>query len=342
MNELLIRTPIFSLKNLIEFYNCKNAEAYIFRIFIEDKIFKESIYLYSKVLYNQALKYTSKESKVLCEKKKNKVADSLIKYFLRMCYRATPFGLSAGISIAEFGYENINKTNINYKNRSVKIDSSVFFNILKEINSLKIIKDNVWFFRNNTLYEKNGYYRYITRKKEGMSFKFNLERVEKTGFLEEILELSKVGVKKIDIKKLLKDDEGLTEDDINEFIEELIDSQLIISELQYNVLDVNFEKAFTKQIKQIADSDDFLDKDLTIIIKCLDKVFELMENLRNQTLGSCNALEIVRKIDLLLNPYNKTEKSAVQIDLINVANETLSHKIKEDVKKKYSIFRQDK
>lgn len=339
MNELLIRTPIFSLRNLKEFYNCKNSEVFIFKVFKENKIFKESIYLYSKVLYNQALKYSSyKENGTLCEKKKNKVADSLIKYFLRMCYRSTPFGLSAGISIAEFDYKNTNNININYQNRSVKIDSSVLYNILEEVNSLKIIRDNVFFYRNNTLYEKNGYYRYIERKKGKTSFEFNLERVEKTNFLEEILELSKTGIRSIDIINLLKDDEDLTEKDISEFIEELIDSQLIISELQYNVLDISYEKTFIKRIKQITDFDDSRNNDLTIIIECLDKVFELMESLKNQALDSGSALETIRKIDLLLMSYNETEKSAIQIDLTNVIDDTLSHEIKEDIKRYIPFF----
>lgn len=338
MNNFLVRTPMFPLESLMEFYNSRNPETFIFTFFIENGVFRESIYIYSKVLHRQALKHSNQENKDLLGKRKNKVAESLIKYFLRMCYRATPFGLAAGVSIAKFGTQNLKNKNINYERRHVRIDSGVLFNILEEINSFKVIRDNVRFYRNNTLYIKNGYYRYIERRMKEASFEFNLERVEKTDFLEEILELSKAGVKCIDIINLLKEDEDITKDDVNDFIENLIDSQLILSELQYNVLDMDFEKTLNQQLKNIITFNNLSDPKLTCILLRLDEVCCLLKNLKTQVLGSEIALKIIEEIDSLLSPYNRTEKSALQIDLISEVTEALSHNVKEEIKNKISFF----
>lgn len=327
MNDFLIRSPQFSLNCLKFFFDSNNSQEYIFSFFSQNIVFRESIYLYSTVLYKEAIKCSvNNDSNYI--KKRKKVANSLIKYFLRMCYRATPFGISAGISIGTFN-ENISK--ICYKKRSVKIDSGVLTNIINQINKLKNVREEITFYTNNTLYKSNDYLRYIEKISKDDFFDFTLVKVNFSTFLQEILEKGKSGIRFEDVREMLKDEDDLDPQDISDFVIDLIDSQLIISELQYNIFSTEFEKELSKKLKEI--NLKIQCELLTPIINCLEKVIYLIEKLKTESMVSDQALNIIQKIDSKLASYNSNNKTTIQVDLIGKTDFCLSKKIKYDAEK---------
>ena len=84
MNDFLVRTPIFSLNKLKDFYESDKSEDFILEFFSENKIFNESIYFYSKILFNEAKKVVNSDYSI-SQKKKTNVSESLIKYFFLPC-----------------------------------------------------------------------------------------------------------------------------------------------------------------------------------------------------------------------------------------------------------------
>jgi lantibiotic biosynthesis protein len=334
MNKFLIRTPLYSTEYLNILFQENNPTEYIYGFFLENYIFKEAIYLNSRVLYFQALKYAQQINSADIKKRK-KVANSLIRYFLRMSYRATPFGLSAGISLASYKDADCLQK-IVYRHRSVKIDSAVISNILKEINSDKNIRELFTFYSNNTLFLKNGNYRFFEKNELKNSFDFSLTKVEGNDFLDEILKVSISGVTLNEIRTFLQGDEELESDEIEEFIEELINSQLIVSYLQYDVLNVNFDIDLINQLKDLYTKSRI--KDLQPVITLLSRVKELCEELEKLELESPNSLPIINELDLLLKDYNDSEITAVQIDLIEESNFSLPFREKKYIEKNINIF----
>src|SRR5258708_30706067 len=67
-----------------------------FRGLLNDNYFKEAIYLASPDLYIEATKWQSNELPV---KETEKLMLTLLKYWLRMSARCTPFGIFAGSSV---------------------------------------------------------------------------------------------------------------------------------------------------------------------------------------------------------------------------------------------------
>ena len=266
MNNYLIRTPIFPLEDLYKFYNNENPNDFILKLFNDNLIFKESIYIYSKILYYEALKYNNISDK----KKKTKVANSLIRYFLRMCYRSTPFGLCAGVSIAEFN--SLNNEQIEYCYRSIRIDSSIINNIINEINSISEVREHLIYYKNNTLFEKNGYYKFLEKKQLVNSFDFSLAKVDENSIISSILEVGREGIKLNQIRELLKIEDDFEEEEINEFLVDIIDMQLIVSELYYDVLNINFQSDFIEKLKEL---------NLKIKHKIIDEIIALLNTVSN-------------------------------------------------------------
>jgi thiopeptide-type bacteriocin biosynthesis protein len=334
MNDFVIRTPIFSLQELNKFYESRNSESFIFNFFLQNALFRESIYLYSIPLYNQAILIANEDSSLSSAKKKSSIADSLIKYFLRMCYRATPFGVAAGVSHARFKRDEHSKK-IQYFKRSVKIDSGVFANIINKINSLKSVRWNVKFYTNNTLFCYHDFYRFLERKLADNSFDFVLGKVDKTEFLEEVLELAKGGISAKDIQELLKNEE-LENEEIEEFIDELIDSNLVISEVQYDVLDVNIERKILNRLRSINSSvsDPLLHKTIQI----LERTLNLVNELSILPMNSGSSINIITQIDSLLTEFNDSGKSSVKVDLIENSEYSLPFQVKERIQNKIAVI----
>ncbi|MDR6761955.1 thiopeptide-type bacteriocin biosynthesis protein [Flavobacterium sp. 2755] len=334
MNKFLIRTPLYSTEYLNILFEEDNPTEYIYGFFLENIIFQEAIYLNSRVLYRQALKYAH-ENNPLDSKKRKKAANALIRYFLRMSYRATPFGLSAGISLAAYK-ESSTLKKITYKHRSVKIDSAVISAILKKLNSDINIREAFTFYSNNTLFLKDSSYRFFEKNDLKSSFDFSLTKVETNDFLDEILQICSSGATIKDIRTLLQSDEELELDEIEEFIEELINSQLIVSNLQYDVLNVNFEEDLLARLKEFNKKNS--NENLQTVITLLSRTKELCLELENLELESDQSFELIKELDFLLDDYNDSESTAVQVDLIQESNFSLPIKVKKNIEKNISVF----
>lgn len=334
MNDFFIRTPIFSSDQIKDLYNSKDPEMFILDLFSNNNIFRELIYSSSKILFTQAEILVENKLSYNDSKKRSVIAESLTKYFLRMCYRATPFGLAAGISHGKFT-ENVNSEKIKFLNRSVKIDSGVLTNILSKVGTLKNVSQHIKYYTNNTVYQHKDYYRYIERKEEKNSFDFMLGRVEMTHLLEEVLELGENGITWLDIYQLLKD-EDTEDEEIDGFITELISSQLVVSELQYDVLDINIENKILHQLKILRSATQ--DPDLDRITNILDKSLRFADQLRKLPICSPESLNLIQTIDSLLFEFNDSEKTTVQVDLINDSHFTLPNQIQKDIENKISVL----
>jgi thiopeptide-type bacteriocin biosynthesis protein len=328
MKKFLIRTPFFSLDDLKSFLDSEHPEQYIYSLFKDNYAFKESIYLYSKLLYRQASQYIEKED--VTTKKRTSVANSLIKYYLRMCYRSTPFGISAGVSVAN--YEgNLLNAQIEYKKRSVKIDSAVICNILIDINAIADLRFYFKYYTNNTVFNDNEYFRYIEKVEHEKSFDFVLGKVENTEFINTILEKGREGITINDFIVSLSEEEDISEDEIKEFFNELIDLKLLVNDFQYDILDIHFENNLIKKLKDVFKESQNLQ--LGEIIKLLETIKNHSETLEGMSISSKESIDLIITLDKLLEPYNKTEKSSIQIDLINKAENSVSPELKKNIKK---------
>ncbi|KFF09396.1 lantibiotic dehydratase family protein [Chryseobacterium luteum] len=205
-----------------------NSYNWDFDDFYKKPFFKEAIYIASPDLYDEMIKYENDQLKTAEERKRVKL--SLLKYWYRMRTRTTPFGLFAGISIGE-----VNNTSTAFKimdeyNKNIRLDMQYFYALLVHIENIKEIKNSIKYFPNDSIYVSGSKYRYIERKYTTKRFEHDVVQVDKSSVLTDLLKLSKKGETIENLISYLLSFE-VDYEDASAYIDELIDAQLLISEL---------------------------------------------------------------------------------------------------------------
>ena len=167
---------------------------------------------------------------------KEKAADlerSLLKYIARMSSRATPFGLFAGCSTGTIADETEIRLKENFAAHT-QFDMQFWIALLQKIGQNKNFQKQVLYFPNSSLYQVGNFYRYVEYKYVDKKREHSISSVRKSPFLDTILEHSKKGAKIDDLAGLIVESESEKEEAIA-FIEELIDNQILISQIEATV-----------------------------------------------------------------------------------------------------------
>ncbi|MBK5722830.1 lantibiotic dehydratase family protein [Dysgonomonas sp. Marseille-P4677] len=229
--SFIFRTPVLSINYLTTILN--NTDHLLQNLSIPQ--IQEAIYLASPVLYKEMQKFINGDIK---ENKKNEIILlSLVRYISRMAIRCTPFGLFAGCGIGQIG----NDTNI-LVNRSIsrktRLDMHYLSSLYDKLTKIPEIKENIKYYTNTSLYKVGRKYRYIEVLYVNSKRKYQIAEVEQSSYLNGILNITEDGAKiKTIITALISKE--ITQEDAVEFIDELINSQIIIPELYQSVIGDN-------------------------------------------------------------------------------------------------------
>ncbi|MBW8522965.1 lantibiotic dehydratase family protein [Chryseobacterium chendengshani] len=219
-NKFLLRTPALGF-NIDEISKVK---------FEDNLLFKEAIFISSIELYYEMEKFF--ENRVTNEKEKEKIFSSLFKYWRRMRTRTTPYGLFSAVTAGSITSEE--STEIIFNNqliRFTRLDMEVICSIIEKLE--KIVKYEIFYFPNDTLYNVHNEARYYEAKfSESKYFKYSISSVHNTSTLKKILKYSQKGAKIENIVSFVtKIENGVSDQDAEDFILELIDSKILISEI---------------------------------------------------------------------------------------------------------------
>lgn len=192
-----------------------------------DERFKEAIQIASPLLSCCIEKYIKGE---LSLKETNKLFDSLYRYYVRMCSRCTPFGLFSSYSVKKIE-SSITTSNIIKDDRILfsTIDARVLKGILYILLKEHSIKNSVIYYANNSLYHSNNYYHYIETNNSIDNNQYNYSQISYSTEIEYIITHARKGIKLRDIRTYLFELE-YTQDEIENYIDELIDNAVIVPE----------------------------------------------------------------------------------------------------------------
>lgn len=225
-DKLIIRTPLLAL-------DCN----------IESMEYNESLYLASPVLYREMNKSTVDKK----AKDKLKTEISKYKYFSRSKRRCTPYGLFGKVGTAKFGEYNqvIINSDSHLDFRKTKLDMGVLNRLVSLVSKYVYVKPYLLYRRNSSLYRIGNYYRFVEYYIENGTRKYKLSQVDFSNYLEEIIKLTTENKAISEIKKTLICDD-ISEDDAEAFINELIESQILVNNLDPNLTDGDyFDKIIT-------------------------------------------------------------------------------------------------
>ena len=245
--NIILRTPHFAFVNNITSNDLTRL--------LNSPVFTEALYLASPALYDECKKMQA--GMVREEKDIAKIKASLIKYYLRMYSRCTPFGMFAGCSVIEWA----NQTQIEFAQNSIKrstrLDMHFMCALAQHIAQLPPIKNRLLYKVNNSFYQLGNETRYVEYKYINGSRVHQISSVESSDYLSELLQASLNGITLLQAEEILLkyvDDREETA----QLIEELLQSQLLVSELEPSITGEEFIVQVIQKLQRINDAGDIV------------------------------------------------------------------------------------
>ena len=188
--------------------------------------FLEALYLGSPDLYHTFMKdLTGPEND-------QGVLRSLYKYHLRMSFRCTPFGLFSGVSIGKGGRSTeIALSNKKSYQKHTRLDNHFLSTFIQQLLVFEEVRNAVRWFSNNTAYRAGATLRFVEYRLLKSQRSYHLSNVQHSDYLQRILERAELGARLHELIEVIEA-EDVTKDEALAFINELIESKLILSELE--------------------------------------------------------------------------------------------------------------
>lgn len=303
-NQFKVRVPQFSFSSL---------KVVSFEAKILNPQVQEAIYIASPVLYSELQKYVA--GTITNKNEKQRIESSLYKYISRMSSRCTPFGLFAGCSIGRIANDKVNIV-LSEHNRYTRLDMFFLCTLSQKLSKLPDIREKVKYYPNSTLYPIGKKYRYVEYQYKKNRRVHQISSVEHSSYLNAIIEMAKDGVKVSEILAYLVESR-IEQSDAKEFINDLIHSQIIVSELSPSVTGDNY---FTRIIQVLEKIN--VDKAILSPLKKIQEILFQLDTNRQDNIKLYH--DIIHKIKKINIPYE--EKFLFQVDMIKNTQEAVLEK----------------
>lgn len=223
IGEFILRTP------LLPFLDKTKSVA-------ESQLAQESIYLASPVYYRELIKW--EKANFNEKKKEDRLLSTLTKYVNRMSTRCTPFGLFSGVCLGKISENTDIKIKREFK-RKTKLSLYVLNELSNSLLTIDYIRYNIKYYTNSTIYSVGKKYRYIEYKYDKGKMKYQIVSIEKTSFLNHVIKEANKGTTVGELIEWLID-RDIPNDIAVEYVNNLIDNQVILSVLRPTVTGENY------------------------------------------------------------------------------------------------------
>lgn len=233
LENYCLRTPALPINFYKNIFRVEKREYKQLKNSWKNELLKEAIFLASPYLHQELCTYF--EESVGSISKKGELEHTLLKYAIRAATRCTPFGLFAGVSVGKFNDSSqISLEAIEHYKRITKFDTNYIASLFNCFLTNPMLKKQLLFFPNTTLYKVANQYRTIEYQLERAKRSYSLEAVEYTPYIEKVLKEAKKGKTIHQLaNEIIADDISI--EDANEFIASLIENQILVSALELNV-----------------------------------------------------------------------------------------------------------
>ncbi len=273
--------------------------------------FLEALYIASPALYDETIKLNLSHEP---DEKSKRIVYSLIKYLSRYATRCTPFGLFGGFSTLPITNANteVSIAHIGAPRKVTRLDMNYLCALSQDLEKHPHVKPFLHFFPNTSLYSINGQYRYIEYRYNDTGMRMHhLSSAEQSEYLDSVLAQAKKGVMIGDLVNSLISDE-ITEEDAQEFVEQVIESQLLVSELEPALTGDDFLVQIISVLQKINAQQS--SEELPFILQILDEIKTSLNQI--ETSGENYSINKFTAIEQLLaqlpTPFDR--KVLFQID----------------------------
>lgn len=302
----IVRTPIGEKQTNLTWEKIQE----IFSI----KEHREALFIGSPNIY-KALVLWEKGEAFQTEEDLGNLKGSLYKYASRLSNRCTPFGMFSTVAAVDITGKAKLDVAESKLGRYTKFDMYFLGSFLPILTKEAAIRETLIFTPNNSLYTVFDKYRYVEYYfKDNVRF-HKISEVEITDYLQLILEKSKNGVTFSDLIPLLVSKE-ISKTDAYAFINTLVESQFLISELEFTITGGDY---FEKVIATFSE-DRFRFHEGNVILKLLQELKEKI-NVLDQNISNDPSVyaEIHRLLEVEINEVDIAK--LFQVDTFRDFNE---------------------
>ncbi|HTG36868.1 MAG TPA: lantibiotic dehydratase [Thermoanaerobaculia bacterium] len=192
-------------------------------------------------------------------KKGQRAERALVRYLYRMTARATPFGLFSGCSLGPVEATPGATTRVAVGPRAAyerhtRLDMDYLFALCEDLARDPEVRAALTYRPNSSLYRAAGRLRYAEARLDRKVRSHHLVAVDSNDYLEEALRRAEGGATALEVAEALvafDPDGDVTIDEAREFVTELIDSQILVSDLSTPVTGPEAIHDLIEQLRRI-------------------------------------------------------------------------------------------
>ena len=270
-SSFVLRSPLFPFDFIKELAAGKDiTEEQILEVCQKPEV-DEAIFLASPDLHTQL--HERLNGSLTDKKKVRRLCYALMRYILRMSTRPTPFGLFAGFNVGQWDKEtNIELPPREKYTRHTRLDMNYLCALAQDLAKNPDIKEKIKYFPNSSIYQVGDQLRYVEYRYKDARRTHHIVAVDHSDYLQCVLDAAAKGALLKDLAQLLVNDE-ISFEEAKEFIDELIDSQLLVNELEPAITGPEFLDQILAVLEKL-DGIDHIINTITHTKKSLEKVDE--------------------------------------------------------------------
>lgn len=329
LNFYLLRAPSFPQKKIEDWEKDINTES-----------FRKAIYLSSPDLYDQLILWDEKK---LPKEKADKIKKSLLKYWLRIHFRTIPFGTNAGVSMGQWDHHTLITLDKERDKVYARLDMQVIHDIVELLEQKIVIRQTCTYYTNNTIYSTKNKYRYIEPSSKDSMLSYEVISTEKNKYLNSIIKACQNGLKLSSIIEVLVS-QDISYEDSFDYINELIDSKILVSELSPKVTDKYFQDSIYQFLKEIKIPASEKNSDDIQLIAQLISIFDIVHKINEtQEIGNAfdNVYQILSTIGILSNKKNVLQTELLKGKVSNSLNKNIFKDFKKVISLAFQIGAED-
>ncbi|MCU1228613.1 MAG: Lanthionine biosynthesis protein LanB [Acidobacteria bacterium] len=193
-------------------------------------------------------------------KKGRRTEQGLVRYFLRMVTRPTPFGLFSGCTPGRIGERTrLALTERGAWRRHSRLDMDYLHALCEHLARIPEIRGELTFRPNSTLYETAGRLRFAESRVAGRQRTYHLVAFDAFDALRDTLQRARGGVRLRELAEALvasDPDREITIEDAAAFLDDVVDNQLLLPDLALPVTGGESTAGLLQQLEGVAAAGD--------------------------------------------------------------------------------------
>jgi thiopeptide-type bacteriocin biosynthesis protein len=245
----LLRVPLLSYEEVLQLHHNTHDDQASFLQAIHkaysDPLLQEAVFLASPALYEEMMKWLARPGSPL------KLPLALYRYLLRMSARCTPYGLFAGCAIGRIhpGNTTLFPAGENGRQKVARLDMEYLSGLVDELVKQPEIRQQVLFYPNNSMYPAGNARRYFEYQLRDKRRHYFLSAFSLNKYLDALLAAASRGARIPDLANVLGS-MGVPPGEAGDFIETLIDNQIMVPGLTPGITGPDSLTALVAQLQQ--------------------------------------------------------------------------------------------